>query len=709
MSLRVLLLALCTGILPLSAAQFKGVVIDPAQLPIPGAQVAAITPAGMIYQQSTDDRGQFSFYLSPLYEGVQLRITAAGFTTVTVNPGAGIIQLALSPQSEGIRVNGSVLDLSPAESGGSTSIITSRELRERNEPQAIDLLRQLPGLVIDQNGPRGSVTSIFTRGGDSKYNLAQINGVPVNSFYFGGLYDFAHISSDLLEEIQVARGPQSAVYGSYALGSVINFITRSPENGPSFDFIAEGGTHRENRFALSGSQMWRRWGFSGSGSTLRTNGPVPNSDYRDDAVLLTAQRRWRSQSLFAFGDYADNDVGSPGPFGSNPLKLYSGIDLVSRNRNYTSVYGLHYQDDASASLRHELFGGFSLNNSHYLSKFGDSFNKDIRGSVEARETWAARKDLIIAAGAVWNREEMRNTFVTAGAGSFLLRRDNEGYYSEARYVLRQRLFLNLGARGEIYRTPQILSSPAHTDSLVSPKLSAAYVLGHGTRIHSAYATGLRPPGGSELAFTDNPALKPERVRSLEIGAAQTLGPASLEATFFRNRYQDLIISLGGSLTSLSHYTTDNLASARSRGLETSAGVRPTRWLQISGNYTWLETSVLSPVQRYFTAGQPLPRRPKHSGAMLATFRYRKLDANLTAGFRGRTLDVEPNFGASAGFFRNAGYQNIGLNLNYRVKGNLTLYANLHNLVNQRYEEAFGYPAPLFNLTAGMKWSLARAR
>src|SRR5262249_27653197 len=142
-----------------------------------------------------------------------------------------------------------------------------------------------------------------------------------------------------------------------------------------------------------------------------------------------------------------------------------------------------------------------------------------------------------------------------------------------------------------------------------------------------------PPGGSELAFTDNPALKPERVRSFEIGAAQSLGPASLEATFFRNRYEDLIISLGGSLASLSHYTTDNLSNARSHGLETSAGIRPTRWLQVSGNYTWLETSELSPVQRYFTAGQPLPRRPKHSGAMLATFRYRRLDANLTAGFR----------------------------------------------------------------------------
>ena len=701
--------------------------MDPSGLPVVGAEVAAVTPAGIILEQVTDDKGEFSFYISPLYEGVTLRIAASGFATQTVNAGTGVIQLQLSPQATGIRVNGSALDISPLESGSSTSVVTSLELRERNEPQAVDLLRQLPGLVFAQNGPRGSATTLFTRGGDSKYNLVLIDGVPVNSFYFGGLYDFAHISSDLLNEIQVARGPQSAIYGSYALGSVINFVTRSADDSPSLDVVAEGGTHEENRFALSGSYAWKNWGFAASGATLRTNGPVPNSDYRDDSIFLTAQRRWRSQSLFVFGDYSDNDLGIPGPFGSNPAGLYGGIDTVSRNRNYTSVYGAHYQNDATASLRLELFGGFALNNSYYISKFGDSFNKDIRLDGEARATWAARKDLTFAVGYVWTREELRNTFVTTADSQFLLRRDGQGIYAEARYVFGQRLFINVGGRQDIYQTPLIPGNPAgfpprpdypaRTDTQLSPKLSAAYVLGPGTRLHASYGTGIRPPGGSDLAFTNNPALRPERVHGFDAGASHTFarGKASLDATFFRNRYEDLIVSLGGNLASLSQFYTDNLANATTHGIETSAGFRPTRWLNVAGNYTWLETKVLSLdggiglAQQYYTVGQPLPRRPKHSGGMVMTFRYRKLDANVTAGFRGRTLDVEPNYGASAGFFNNAGYQNVGVNLNYRVLGNLTAYVNMHNVLNQRYEETFGYPAPLFNLTAGVKWSLARAR
>jgi len=116
--------------------------------------------------------------------------------------------------------------------------------------------------------------------------------VPLNSFYQGGLFDFAHLPSDALEEIQVARGPQSAVYGSYAMGGAVSIETRNPENGPALDVLAEGGTHDENRVAVSGETMISRgWGISASLSNLLANGPVPNSDYRDQNALLAIEHR----------------------------------------------------------------------------------------------------------------------------------------------------------------------------------------------------------------------------------------------------------------------------------------------------------------------------------------------------------------------------------------------------------------------------------
>jgi outer membrane receptor protein involved in Fe transport len=177
----------------------------------------------------------------------------------------------------------------------------------------------------------------------------------------------------------------------------------------------------------------------------------------------------------------------------------------------------------------------------------------------------------------------------------------------------------------------------------------------------------------------------------------------------------MIVSLGGSLSSLSQFYTDNLANARAEGVEATARFRPARWVSLSGSYMWLESEALALdggsglIQKYFYLGQPLLRRPKQSGSLTASFHYKRLDTNLIGYFRGKTLDVEPNYGASEGLYWNPGYEYLGINVNLRLKDRFTVYANLRNALNQRYEEVYGYPNPLLNVVAGVKWSLARSR
>jgi outer membrane cobalamin receptor len=711
-----------------NGAELKGMVFDPSGQAVAGAQVAAVNSLGVITKQVTDDHGTFALYVSPLYENVQLRVTAQGFETVTVNAAAGVIKLALAAQNESIQVTASVINAIPSEQGSNVSVITGEELRESNQAQAVDLLRTLPGMVISQNGARGSVADLFVRGGDPKFNLVLLNGVPVNSFYYGGLFDFAHISADAIEQVQIARGPQSAVFGSYALGSAVSFETRSPANGPALDVVAEGGTHMENRFALSGQKMLARdWGLAASFSSLNANGPVANSDYRNYNGLLALDHRWHAKKLSLFGDFDSNDVGEPGAYGSNPKGYYAGLDLISRSKNNTSTYGAHFNDDLTDKLRIDLMAGVFWNNNLYISPYGTSFNKDLSANGEGRVTFAVNGYWTMAAGYVYLREQMRNTYVTTTNGdSFLLRRNDSSFYQENRLTF-GKFFLNLGLRTETYRTPLIPGNafgyparpdfPARTDVKVNPKLSAAYFVRPQTRLHASYGTGIRPPGGSDLAFTDNPALLPERVASYDAGAEERMlgGKLSLDGTWFHNRYRDLIVSLGGSLSTLSKFSTGNLANAEAQGLEFTSQLRPANWISLDGSYTWLETRVLSldgstgQVQTYYYLGQPLFRRPKHSGSFTATVRHGRFAMNVTAGLRSHTLDVEPNYGAFGGTYTNLGYQSVGINLNYRVKGNLTMYANMSNAFNQHYEEIYGYPAPLFSLIMGLKWSLARAR
>ena len=710
------------------AAELKGVVLDPSGNIIAGAQVAAVNALGVITQQVTDDKGTFDLYISPLYESAQLRAAAQGFQTLTVPAATAVIRLALAAQSESVQVTASAIDAVPSEQGTSVSVVTSADLRERNEAQALDVLRALPGMIFAQDGARGSVADLFVRGGNSNANLVLLNGVPINSFYYGGLFDFAHIPADAIDEIQVARGPQSAIYGSYAQSSVVSFETRAPESGPALDFVAEGGTHAENRVSVSGETMLTRgWGIAASFSNLLGNGPVQNSDYRNNSGLLAIDHRWHTQKLSIFGNFDSNNVGEPGPYGSNPVGLFSGLDLISRSKNNTSTYGVHYTDELSSNLRIDLLGGIFWNNSLYLSPFGTSFNKDLSGNAEARATYALSKVWTVAGGFVFHREEMRNTYVnTTDGADFLLRRDDVSEYLENRLTFGH-IYINLGVRSETFQMPFVPGNafgfparpdfPARTDTEVSPKLSAAYLVKPGTRLHGSYGTGIRPPGGSDLAFTNNPALLPERTRSYDAGIEQRFlgGKLSLDATWFHNRYRDLIVSLGGSLSTLSQFSTGNLANAQAQGIETTAQLRPARWISLNGSYTWLESQVLSLngstglVQTDFYLGEPLLRRPKQSGSFVMTLRHGRADLNLVGSWRGHTLDVEPNYGASAGLFANPGYQNLGVNLNVRVRGNLTAYANLHNALDQRYEEIYGFPAPFLNVVAGLKWNLARAR
>ena len=171
-------------------------------------------------------------------------------------------------------------------------------------------------MAFNQIGRRGGVTSLFLRGGNSNLNLVQIDGVPVNSF--GGGFDFAHIPAEAVDHVDVVRGAQSAVYGSYANAGVIDFVTRRPDRRRSSSLLAEGGSHSERRFGITGSGTVAGFGLLVSASRYDSDGVVANNDYRNEDVLLNITRRFGRQSLVLHGYFDSNEVGEPGPWGSNP-------------------------------------------------------------------------------------------------------------------------------------------------------------------------------------------------------------------------------------------------------------------------------------------------------------------------------------------------------------------------------------------------------
>jgi outer membrane receptor protein involved in Fe transport len=249
---------------------------------------------------------------------------------------------------------------------------------------------------------------------------------------------------------------------------------------------------------------------------------------------------------------------------------------------------------------------------------------------------------------------------------------------------------------------------------VNPKVSIAYFAvpareSTWTKLRFSAGTGIRPPDAFEIAFTDNPALKPERSQSVEFGVEQAFaaGRVTMEATAFSNHYDDLIVSIGQSLRDASRYRTDNVSNARARGFEMSGNWRAGRGVEIRGGYTWLDTEILavdrtSSAPPPFKPGDRLIRRPRHQGFVDALVGRGRFSGFTRLKARGSVLDVEPSFGASAGLFDADGFAVVDAGASIRLWQQLVVFGRLENVADRFYEEAFGFPALGRSVTIGVR-------
>jgi len=289
-------------------------------------------------------------------------------------------------------------------------------------------------------------------------------------------------------------------------------------------------------------------------------------------------------------------------------------------------------------------------------------------------------------------------------------------------------FVTAGARVEAIRRNLLEADPngfsprpvlpADTVTAVTPRVSASWFLrpvssaGEWTRLRASAGLGIRPPDAFELAFSDNPGLKPERTRSAEIGIEQALarGRVLVDAAAFYNRYDDLIVTVGPLLANVSQYQSDNISNARARGLELSASARTGNGFSATAGYTFLDTEVLA-LDRLgvapppFKVGDPLIRRPRHQGWVEGSWRGAAADLFLTIGARGRTLDVDPTFGAFGGLSAARGYTTLAAGGAWHATRALGVFARVTNLFDRTYEEVLGFPAPPRTAYVGLRVNL----
>jgi outer membrane cobalamin receptor len=739
-SIFLLLFSFTAALNALSAATLEGTVFDPSGQAVPGARVSLKRALVAIEERQTDARGVYSF--EGLQNGhYQLAANAQGLTSDAIDVlfrdsdvTKQDIHLKLSALVAHVVVSASLGGALLPEIGSSVSLVTQKEIEHRGAQNAFEIVREIPGIEVSQAGRRGGVTGVYIRGGESKYNAVMVDGISMNDF--GGSFDMASLPADGIDRVEVTRGPQSALYGPNTLTGVINIVSRSGDGPPRFTALAEGGSYATRRFATGGSGLTKGLSWSYNLSRVDSDGVVENDDYRNQSAFFSLGYRQGSRRQFDFHFFGNaNDAGAPGPYGSDPNGLFTGIDTVSRGKQNLFGYQLGYNEQLSSRVRQITVASLATNDAFYHSIWGDSDTSNLRGIFNTRSEIAVSNTDTLVAGFEFNREQIRQTYISDSASNpFLLPRTSLGYFVENRWSPSNRLFLIAGFRVDNLRTHSIPADawgsrpfiPATSIVKVNPRISLAYIAQQGdlqgpvggTRLHGSFGTGIRPPDGFELAFTNNPDLKPERSISFDAGVEQRLfaSRAVVDITYFHNRFQDQIVTLGGSMANLSSYSSANLKNSRAQGLETSFRIQPLQSLGIGGQYTFLDTEVLaldgaSQANAPFQVGQELLRRPRHSGSFNVTWQYRNLTLNTNAYIRGVTLDVDPTFGLSACsygmpcFFNNKGYTRADIGFTYRLPRGVEIYGRLNNFLNQKYEEVFGYPSLHLNFLAGMKFSI----
>ena len=715
---------------PAIAEVIRGQARDPQNRAVPLADVILTQGPRVIASAKTAADGRFGPLVAPPGE-YELVISSAGLQSapqrVVITAAAGDLTLdvpmKLAAMRESVVVSAAQVDSALSRVPDSVTVIDRSDLVTRQTETVSDAVRRVPGFGVVQSGGRGAVTSFFPRGGESDYTLVLADGIPLNAF--GGGFDAAHLGTTEIDRIEVVRGPQSALYGAGAIGGIVHVITRN--GGPlRGDVSFAGGSYGTmiGRASAAGSRGAWTWGgaldWTGTDGDTRefasTGGAVSNDDY--ERIAGSASVGWSDRSdrqVRVDARFARDERGNPGPYGSDPLGLYGGLDTVSRGLNRTRGIGAHVKLGAGPRARHLMQFTWTDAPGEFTSPFGSSEDRTRRVGGRYQLDWDLR-GVGLSAGWEGLAERADNTFITGEESEEVpVERTLNGFFAESRWLPGSRASIVAGLRVERISRSALEGNPNpfgprpafDTDVVWSanPKASVSWFLSRPqadaagwTRLHASGGTGIKPPTAFEIAFTDNPSLKPERSRSVDAGVEHAFarGTVLVDATWFYNRYDQMIVTVGSSFAGASRYRTDNIANARATGVEFGATWRGPRGFAARGAWTWLDTEILAvdnvpgEAPPPYSVGDPLVRRPGGQGLLDITWTSDRVRAVLTINGRGDVTDLEPNFASS--LYTNPGYVTTMAGVSFVVGSGVEVFGRVTNLFNQSYEEVLGYPA-----------------
>jgi len=714
-----------------SAATLQGTVLDPNGAKVPDARVRLLDLAGEeVAHTLTDPQGVFRFQQLTV-RTYTIEVSLTGFETTTARAKSGEdlhIVLPLAPIHENVIVTATRTEATTGEVGSSTSVITRKEIVDRDTPFVSNLLQSLPGVTVVRNGAPGAVTSVFVHGGDSDYNKVLLDGIPLNEP--GGDFDFSTLTTNNLQRIEVVRSSESALFGSDAMTSVIQLFTRrgkAETRRPHFDFSGQGGKNStwQGRGSVTGG--YGPLDYSLEGGRFSTDNQVPNDFFH--VTTLSANLGYKLGNatrlrLIAMGEFSLAGTSGQTAFGppdrDGQFRRRDGYLAFSMHNQTTASWDqqLTYTYSRSRQISVELgndppftpsFEGHTAAYPYYDYPY-NFLNDAWRDHASFQSNWAGELfgfgQHVDTFAFDWDREHgfLVDRFSQDVPTRAL--RDNFGYTFQDQ-ALWGRLSLGNGVR---------IEDNGSFGTVVVPRSSLAYLLRSGggflgaTRLRFNFGLGVKEPSflqsfSNTPFFVGNPNLAPERTRTLDFGVDQRFwhDRGKLELNGFDNRFRDQIAF---EVTNPQTYsgTYFNIGRAKAQGAEVILELVPVKGLRARGSYTYLNSEVIesgSPYDPALQAGRWLLRRPRNSGSLQIAWNWRRMNVTSTTVFVGRRVDSD-FLGMQPPLIWNDGYTNSNLAWSYRSSYHLTYYGMVENLLNQKYMEVLGYPALKLTYRAGIR-------
>ncbi|HHQ4895256.1 TPA: TonB-dependent receptor domain-containing protein [Aeromonas veronii] len=561
-------------------------------------------------------------------------------------------------------------------------VIDRAEIESRQVQSLPELLKTLPGVQIATLGGRGHISSLFIRGTNSNHSLVLMNGRPIAAMV-AGTPDLSQIPLGNIERIEYIRGPRAAVYGSDAIGGVINLITKTS--------------------AKNGSETHLKGGAGSNGygqGELRT---VQSLGQKTDMNMLIGYERTDGFDVVANTKQPDRDgfASRNGQIGLN----HAFNDAWSADFNAQGYDNLTDTDGSTDQSRVQAFqydGGLKFQGKDLISRLEASYGEnklktwqEAKGEASGEpihtgltrfswiNSWSGIEGMNLTGGADWQREEMKSDSRSYGKTFSAPDRDNTGLFAVGSYRW-QALLWELSGRtddNQQYGRHNTWSAASGLD------------IDENHNVRLSYGTGFKAPTFNQLYYpgSENPTLKPEESKNLELGLSGRYSAWDWSVNLYRNRIDNLIYCL----TSMSYTCNPKNTTADIKGVETEIGIDtgPVHH-RLSYDYTRAKDKGNQDLQ--------LLRRAEHKGSWIADTRFDATTLTTELLYVGKRYD---NNWATNQRVELGAYTLLNLAASYEVTQQFTLGGRIDNVFDRDYAPAYGYASPgtEFKVTADYRF------